>query len=70
MNTLRTAFFIMVVFGVFYLNDGKPKGFYTHTFDFGCVIVGTIGLAVLSIMGLRKNKPRKKDDRDTHPNDK
>jgi hypothetical protein len=68
-NTLRMVFSLLIIFGAFYLNDGKPKGFYTHAFDFGCVIVGTIGLSVLGIMGLRKKELRKKDDMDPHSKD-
>lgn len=70
MNTLRMAFFIMIVFSAFNLYDGKPKGFYTRTFDYGCLIVGGIGQAVLGIMEFRKKKLRKKDDMDHHSHDK
>jgi hypothetical protein len=61
-NKFQLIFGLMAVFGAFYLNNGKPKGPYTLTYEYGLLIVGTIGLAVLWLWGLRKKSPRERDE--------
>jgi Na+/glutamate symporter len=56
-DTLKTTCIVMIVFGVLFLSNTKPKGPLTLTYEIGLVVGGVLGIAFLRYGRSRHEAP-------------